>query len=70
MSKITVVDGLEMYATRRDYTFDINYHVDGIEVLLLRNGEPRRMALCTHVNDAETILDALRFSKEKGEIDI
>lgn len=66
---ITTVDGLEMNCMGRHYTFDMAPYKDGyIEILLLQNGEPRRMALCTHENDAQSIVDALRFSKEKGAI--
>lgn len=63
MTQIDTVAGIELKAVRRHYTFDIAKCKDGIEVLLLRNGEPRRMALCTHMNDAEVILAALREMK-------
>lgn len=66
---IDTVAGLEMTCGVRHYTFDINFnHQDGIEVLLLRNGQPRRMALCQHKNDAECIVEALRFAREEGKI--
>jgi len=58
--QIDTVAGIELPLTARNYTFEIANHRDGIEVLLLRNGKPRRMALCTHQNDADTILEALQ----------
>lgn len=41
---------------------DFSYQLinDGYEVLFYINNESRRFAFCTHKNDAETIVDALK----------
>lgn len=65
---IDTVIGLEMHATGRHYTFEFNICENRYEVLLLINGKPRRMATCDHKNDADAIVDALRYARENGVI--
>ena len=64
--QIDTVAGIELPAIARNYTFGILDCANGTEVLLLRNGKPRRMALCTHRNDAEVILNGLNKLKQMG----
>jgi hypothetical protein len=54
--------------TNRQVTFGMAEIPQGFEVLLLINGQPRRMALCTHKDDAISILEALNYVKGKGEV--
>lgn len=69
MGKIDTVIGLERSAMGRTYEFKVGiYYSDGYEVLLIINGKLRRMAFCKNLNDAKSIVDALRYARENEVI--
>ena len=50
------------------FDFDINQVGDNYEVLFIKNNKPRRMALCTHKDDAEHIVESLKYAYANGII--
>lgn len=51
---------------RKYVDFEYEQTKEGYEVLFYINNKPRRFALCPHKNDAEAIVEALKYRYPDG----